>query len=151
MRTPKHCTTSSKPQITSTESPRTAERWMPSSRVRGCCMRMVKAKICVSLFRLIPPAGDAHKRQRKSMMPAFGLTTSRELLPRFIEVVDKASLFRSSVLGLGLTKATLVRGNVERPCCRFRQRAGGNRCLCMVWSGYPRYVGIFLPPSETSN
>ena len=151
MRTPKHCTTSSKPQITSTESPHTTGRWMLSLQIRGCCVRMVKTKICVSVLWLIPLAGDTHKRQRKSMMPAFGLTTSRELLPRFIEVVDKASLFRSSVLGLWLTKATLVRSNVERPYCRFLRRASGNRRLCMVWSSYPRYVGIFLPPSETSN
>ncbi|KAF9787463.1 cytochrome P450 [Thelephora terrestris] len=33
--------------------------------------------------------GEAHRRQRKAMMPAFGLTTSREYLPRFIEVIEK--------------------------------------------------------------
>ena len=43
------------------------------------------------LFQLTSSLGAVHKRQRKCMMPAFGQTASRELLPRFIEVVDKAS------------------------------------------------------------
>jgi len=40
---------------------------------------------------LIKHLGDTHRRQRKGMMPAFGLTASRELLPRFVEVLDKVS------------------------------------------------------------
>jgi len=40
---------------------------------------------------LIQCLGETHRRQRKGMMPAFGLTASRELLPRFIEVLDKVS------------------------------------------------------------
>ena len=42
--------------------------------------------------------GETHKRQRKGMMPAFGLTASRELLPRFVEVLDKVSLSIQSSL-----------------------------------------------------
>jgi len=40
---------------------------------------------------LIQHPGETHRRQRKGMMPAFGLTASRELLPRFVEVLDKVS------------------------------------------------------------
>ena len=43
------------------------------------------------LRELIEPLGDTHRRQRKSMMPAFGSTASRELFPRFVEVLDKVS------------------------------------------------------------
>ena len=42
-------------------------------------------------FQLILSPGADHRRQRKAMMPAFGLTASRELLPRFTEVVDKVT------------------------------------------------------------
>jgi len=44
-----------------------------------------------SRCELIRCLGEIHKRQRKGMMPAFGLTASRELLPRFVEVLDKVS------------------------------------------------------------
>jgi len=42
---------------------------------------------------LIQYLGETHRRQRKGMMPAFGLTASRELLPRFVEVLDKVSAY----------------------------------------------------------
>ena len=44
-----------------------------------------------SRYELIQYLGETHKRQRKGMMPAFGITASRELLPRFVEVLDKVS------------------------------------------------------------
>jgi len=46
-----------------------------------------------SRHELIQCLGETHRRQRKGMMPAFGLTASRELLPRFVEVLDKVSAF----------------------------------------------------------
>ncbi|KAF9789640.1 cytochrome P450 [Thelephora terrestris] len=42
--------------------------------------------------------GAAHRRQRKAMMPAFGLSASRELLPRFVEVVDKSEAMWKDLL-----------------------------------------------------
>jgi len=33
--------------------------------------------------------GDVHKRQRKAMAPAFGLSESKALVPRFLLVANK--------------------------------------------------------------
>ena len=79
-----------------------------------------------SRVRLTHLTGDTHRRQRKSMMPAFGLTTSREYLPRLIEVLDKVRSssghpFRDDVSGV-------ARWNVERSRLkRIRGGAGDNR------------------------
>ena len=65
---------------------------MPSSQTRVCWPQKVKFRFRINIaLRLILLPGATHRRQRKGMMPAFGLTASRELLPRFTEVVDKAS------------------------------------------------------------
>ncbi|KAF9789656.1 cytochrome P450 [Thelephora terrestris] len=47
---------------------------------------------------LLAADGATHRRQRKAMMPAFGLTASRELLPRFVEVVDKLEVMWKDLL-----------------------------------------------------
>ena len=47
------------------------------------------------------------------MVPAFGLTTSREYLPRFIEVIDKVSPSREHPFRVYM-ESELARWNVER-------------------------------------
>ena len=42
-----------------------------------------------SLFN--EPAGDVHQRQRNAMTPAFGPVEAKELLPYFMDSVNKAS------------------------------------------------------------
>ena len=40
-------------------------------------------------FQILTGAGDAHKRQRRAMSPAFGLVEAKGLLPYFAQSVDK--------------------------------------------------------------
>jgi cytochrome P450 len=42
-------------------------------------------------FQILTWAGDAHKRQRRAMSPAFGLVETKGLLPYFAQSVDKVS------------------------------------------------------------
>jgi hypothetical protein len=101
LRTLQPCTTSTKPQVTSTKNLRTVGRWKQSSLTKGCYPQKVRTMFRIGIvFQLILLLGAAHRRQRKAMMPAFGLTASRELLPRFTEVVDKASRVYTSGLDL---------------------------------------------------
>ena len=66
-----------------------------------------------SRLKLIQCTGEAHRRQRKAMVPAFGLTTSREYLPRFIEVIDKVSPSHKHPFRVYM-ESELARWNVER-------------------------------------
>ena len=125
--TPRRCTKFYKPQATSTRNPQSEKRPLPYSQTEGWCGRMVwRLSPISSRVRLTHLTGDTHRRQRKSMMPAFGLTTSREYLPRLIEVLDKVRSssghpFRDDVSGV-------ARWNVERSRLkRIRGGAGDNR------------------------
>jgi cytochrome P450 len=40
-------------------------------------------------FRVLTSTGDAHKRQRRAMTPAFGLVESKGLLPYFAQSATK--------------------------------------------------------------
>ena len=42
-------------------------------------------------FQILTWAGDAHKRQRRAMSPAFGLVEAKALLPYFAQSVAKVS------------------------------------------------------------
>jgi len=66
------------------------------------------------------------------MMPAFGLTASRELLPRFVETLDKVS---ASIYGYlhDYTALKTARRNVERPYFGRADDAGRSR---MAWQSH---------------
>ena len=49
------------------------------------------------------PTGDAHKRHRRAIAPAFGLVETRGLVPYFMDVAAKVrEIYRYSLLNLVL-------------------------------------------------
>jgi hypothetical protein len=66
------------------------------------------------------------------MMPAFGLTASRELLPRFVEVIDTVSA-SLQVFASWLNAIQTARRNVERHDLRCSRRVGDTGCCRMAW------------------
>ena len=68
-------------------------------------------KFRLSRLKLIRCVGGIHVA--KGMMPAFGLTTFREHLPRFVEVIDEVITSREC-LAHGYMKSETARWNADR-------------------------------------
>lgn len=49
------------------------------------------------VYLLIPTLGDAHKRQRRAMTPAFGLVESKALYPNFARCSNSVSRYPLAV------------------------------------------------------
>ena len=48
-------------------------------------------------FQILTRTGDAHKRQRRAMSPAFGLVEAKALLPYFAQSANKVGIFLVSL------------------------------------------------------
>lgn len=103
---------------------------------------------------LIQRLGETHRRQRKGMMPAFGSTASRELVPRFVQVLDKVGtslesfalrlhhVIRNSSMECGTTSSQTIPTGRRHWTCSNGSAEPPLMCKC------PPYA---LPPYPTTD